>query len=344
LPVPTRNIIWLLPLSALLVASGHFIFLYYLYHIDVILALADSIISVLVLSLALWGVVQAIRLYPTNVSITLYSLLIAVFFSFSTVYASTYLIKWWTETTDNDYLSFLENSGPVRYIIFWLLCSWAATYLALNKSITSQEQKFKQQSDAATLLKEAELFKLRQQLQPHFLYNSLNSISALTMIEPAKAQEMIGLLSDFLRNSVQRETKEKVSLKDELDYLDKYLAIESVRFGDRLRVELNNRADTQTYIPPFLLQPLIENAIKFGLYGNTGTVKITVNINTDDGMLVIAITNPYNETETSALNGTGFGLAGVQRRLQLLYARADLLNTHKENSLFTTTLKIPQDV
>lgn len=325
-------------------AGGHFIFLYYVYHIDITLATCDSVISVLTLSLSLWALGLAIKFYPTNVSVTLYSLLIAIFFSFSTVFASTALIRWWTETTDKDYLFFLEHSGPVRYIIYWLLCSWVSTYLSMSKRINTQEQKFKQQADATALLKEAELFKLRQQLQPHFLYNSLNSISALTMIEPAKAQEMIGLLSDFLRNSVQRETQQKVPLKDELDYLSKYLAIESVRFGDRLNVAVSKEADTDAHIPPFLLQPLIENAIKFGLYGNTGTVTIAVSIAMNDGMLVITIANPYNEAEQSTPRGTGFGLAGVQRRLQLLYARADLLTTRKEGGTFTTTLKIPQDV
>ncbi|HEY9178394.1 MAG TPA: histidine kinase, partial [Flavipsychrobacter sp.] len=277
--------IWLLPLSALMAAGGHFIFLYYVYHIDITLAACDSVISVLTLSLSLWALGLAIKFYPTNVSVTLYSLLIAIFFSFSTVFASTALIRWWTETTDKDYLFFLEHSGPVRYIIYWLLCSWVSTYLSMSKRINTQEQKFKQQADATALLKEAELFKLRQQLQPHFLYNSLNSISALTMIEPGKAQEMIGLLSDFLRNSVQRETQHKVPLKDELDYLGKYLAIESVRFGDRLNVNVSNNAETEAHIPPFLLQPLIENAIKFGLYGNTGKVTIAVDIVIHDGML-----------------------------------------------------------
>lgn len=343
--VSTRNMIWLFPLSALMVAGGHFIFLYYLYHIDFTLAVYDSAISVVILSLSLWALAQAIRFYPTNVSVTLYSLLIAIFFSFSTVFASTTIILWWTETKDPVYLQFLEHSGPVRYVIYWLLCSLVSTYVAMSKSINTQEQKFKQQADAVALLKEAELFKLRQQLQPHFLYNSLNSISALTMIEPAKAQEMIGLLSDFLRNSVQRETQQKVPLKDELNYLDKYLAIESVRFGDRLIVQVtNDTAGAGAELPPFLMQPLIENAIKFGLYGNTGSVSIGVHIAMKDRLLEITITNPYNEAEASSPRGTGFGLAGVQRRLQLLYARTDLLATRKDKGIFTTTLKIPQDV
>lgn len=335
--------IWLLPLSALSIAAGHYIFLQYLYHISADVAIADSIISVSLLCMALWGAAQGIRIYPTRVGVTLYSLFIAVFFSFATVYSATHIIKWWIEPGETEYLNFLDNSGPVRYIIYWLLCSWVATYYALNKSIIGQEKKFKQQADSATLLKEAELFKLRQQLQPHFLYNSLNSISALTMIEPAKAQEMIGLLSDFLRTSVQRESKESVSLKDELDYLGNYLAIESIRFGDRLRIVFNNLVTAEAFMPPFLLQPLMENAIKFGLYGNTGAVTISIEIQLQNGLLVFTISNPCGGETQASHKGTGFGLAGVQRRLYLLYARADLLETRKEGDIFTTTLKIPQE-
>lgn len=334
---------WLLPLSALSIAAGHFIFLHYLYHIAIDIAITDSIISVSLLSLSLWGAAQSIRLYPTRVGVTLYSLFIAVFFSFSTVFLGTYIIKWWMDTENTMYLQFLNNSGPVRYVIYWLLCSWVTTYVALNKNIILQEKKFQQQADSATLLKEAELFKLRQQLQPHFLYNSLNSISALAMIEPAKAQDMIGLLSDFLRNSVQREAKDHVSLIDELDYLRNYLSIEAIRFGDRLQVNFDNKVTTNTFIPPFLLQPLLENAIKFGLYGNTGQVTITIDIEMSNGTLTFTIKNPCGIDVNTAPKGTGFGLAGVQRRLYLLYARTDLLHTQKENDIFTTILKIPQE-
>lgn len=338
-----RNMIWLLPLSALSIAAGHFIFLHYLYHISIETAIADSLVSVTLLALSLWGAAQSIRLYPTSVGVTVYSLFIAVFFSLSTVYLSTFTIKWWTETTDTAYLEFLDKSGPVRYVIYWLLCSWVTTYVALQRNILLQEKKFKHQADSATLLKEAELFKLRQQLQPHFLYNSLNSISALTMIEPAKAQEMIGMLSDFLRTSVQRDGKESVPLEDELTYLKNYLSIEAIRFGDRLNVDVNNTVNINAHTPPFLLQPLLENAIKFGLYGNTGRVTITVDIVLDNGLLQYTILNPCGADHQSGPRGTGFGLAGVQRRLYLLFARTDLLETKRENDTFITTLKIPQE-
>lgn len=326
-----------------MVATGQFAFLHYLYSIHISIATADSIISTLYLSLSVWGLMQAIRIYPTRVGVTLYSLLVALFFGLATVFLSTKTIAWWTNADELEYLQFLQSSLPVRYVVYWLVCSLAAVFIALSKSIEAQERQFKEHSDASALLKEAELFKLRQQLQPHFLYNSLNSISALTLIDASRAQEMIGLLSDFLRQSVQREAKQQVALEDELEYLQKYLAIEAIRFGDRLQVAVHADKNITGHIPPFLLQPLLENAIKFGLYGNTGAVIISIDISRQNDIISITITNPVHTDTQTAGKGTGFGITGVQRRLQLLYNRNDLLESTQNESTFTTKLKIPQE-
>ena len=211
----------------------------------------------------------------------------------------------------------------------------------MRKNISNLDSRFQQQTDASILLKEAELFKLRQQLQPHFLYNSLNSINALINIAPDRAQEMIGKLSDFLRSSVKRESEETLPITEELVYIQSYLAIESVRFGDRLQVHFEKEYTDDAVIPPFLLQPILENAIKFGLYGRTGAVNITMHILLDGPLLTITVVNPY-DPNTQPPRGTGFGLEGVKRRLYLLYARTDLLETSSDNENFTTILKIPQ--
>jgi two-component system LytT family sensor kinase len=108
-----------------------------------------------------------------------------------------------------------------------------------------------------------------------------------------------------------------------------------------LQVEYKKEYTDDAEIPPFLLQPLLENAIKFGLYGKTGTVTITMHIQLQSPMLVISISNPY-DASMQASGGTGFGLESIRRRLYLLYARADLLETQKDNEIFTTILKIPQ--
>jgi len=161
------------------------------------------------------------------------------------------------------------------------------------------------------------------------------------MIAPDKAQEMIGKLSDFLRSSVKREAEDTLPVAEELVYMQSYLDIESVRFGDRLQVHFEKEYTDDATIPPFLLQPILENAIKFGLYGKTGEVCIVVHFVLEGSFLVITITNPY-DANTQPPKGTGFGLEGIRRRLYLLYARADLLETTKDGQYFTTILKIPQ--
>ena len=215
-----------------------------------------------------------------------------------------------------------------------------ATNAAMYRIIRISEERNQLQQDASRLHREAELFKLRQQLQPHFLYNSLNSINALVLADPEKAQEMTGKLAAFLRSSVRRESEEFITLNDELEYLQSYLDIESVRFGDRLTVEIGNDVNGQMKIPSFLLQPILENAVKFGLYGKTGLVKIRLTIQQKEDLVWVIISNPY-DPDTQPPRGTGFGLDGVKRRLWLLYGRSDLLETSKTEDEFTTMLKIP---
>ncbi len=329
---------WLLILT---VFAIHVYILHLVLHFDWVVTLEDAACSTVIFSLAVWSIVLIIRSYPTSAAIFTYSLLMALIITVAATMAEYGTMKWMIPNDYNDYKLWLRHTLPVRFIIVWIFDSWVATNSALRKNIITLENRFQQQTDASVLLKEAELFKLRQQLQPHFLYNSLNSISALVMIAPDKAQEMIGKLSDFLRSSVKRESENTIPVADELDYIQSYLAIESIRFGDRLQVQIEKKYAEHATIPPFLLQPILENAIKFGLYGNTGTVNIRIHIISDGPVLTLTVTNPY-DANMQPPKGTGFGLEGIQRRLYLLYARTDLLETKKDKTYFTTVLKIPQ--
>jgi sensor histidine kinase YesM len=305
-----------------------------------VLALTDAIPSTLMLVLTVWPLTIVLNNYPTKVGIVLYAILAAVIFSSISCFATLVFLKWYGKE-ETLYSNWVEQTALIRYVWFGVISAWVATASALDKKAKDIQQSIKQQSNAATLLKEAELYKLRQQLQPHFLYNSLNSISALTMIEPSKAQEMIGKLSDFLRSSVKREAEDMIPVDQELNYIESYLTIESIRFGDRLKVVFDKEYTDDAHIPPFLLQPVLENAIKFGLYGRIGEVTISVKIRWEPGMLTITISNPY-DPQGQVHRGTGFGLDSINRRLYLLYARTDLLEIQKTEDIFTTTIKIPQ--
>jgi LytS/YehU family sensor histidine kinase len=210
-------------------------------------------------------------------------------------------------------------------------------------SLNAQKEKEKQQTGADAMLREAELASLRQQLQPHFLFNSLNSINALIGSKPHEARVMVQQLSDFLRGTLKKDEQKTVMLKEEFEQLKLYLAIEKVRFGHRLNVDLNVSEVSQScLIPPLLLQPVVENAIKFGLYDTTGDITITLSSKTEPGFLFIEVKNPYDPKTQNANKGTGFGLSSIKRRLYLLYARNDLITTNKTETIFITTLKIPQ--
>lgn len=336
-------------LSSLAVSSiVHLYILHGMFGFSWSISISDCLVTLSLVGLCLWTIMLLVRTYPTKVTLVTYSLVIAFLLSLVTVFFGRLLLKWWVSgTNDPDYVgwayyvAWLNSTLLVRFLLVWLLCSWTSTTAALAKNVTELNNRFQNQTDAAELLRDAELFKLRHQLQPHFLYNSLNSINALVMISPDRAQEMVGKLSDFLRSSVKREAEDRLPIAEELLYIESYLAIESVRFGDRLNVTIGRFYADGASIPPFLLQPILENAIKFGLYSKTGRVDISVSIRSEPGMLVLAINNPY-DTATQPARGTGFGLEGIGRRLYLLFARTDLLETTKDEKTFTTTLKIPQ--
>ncbi len=238
---------------------------------------------------------------------------------------------------------FISKSLVIRFSIGFLVVG-ITTMIAINwHSIQEQQAAESRKLDTERLARDAELYKLRQQLQPHFLFNSLNSINALIGTRPAEARKMVQQLSDFLRGTLKKEETQWVSLQEEFQYLELYLEIEKVRFGNRLSTELSIDEKSLTLkLPALLLQPIVENAIKFGLYDTVGETTITVKTSIDDNDLLVEVTNPFDPETASPHKGTGFGLKSVHRRLYLLFGRADLLHTSTEGDLFTTTVRVPQ--
>ncbi|HJS55174.1 MAG TPA: histidine kinase [Chitinophagaceae bacterium] len=244
---------------------------------------------------------------------------------------------------DSEYIAFFSRSLWIRTSFDFLLlgCFTLVSVIWYNWQEQSEQETIKQ--DAEKLTKEAELFKLRQQLQPHFLFNSLNSINALIGTRPEEARKMVQQLSDFLRGTIRKEEHQWVTLKEELQYLQLYLDIEKVRFGHRLSTNINcDRGLEDLKLPALLLQPIMENAIKFGLYDTIDEIEIRLSATKEDNNLVITVTNPFDPETAVPKQGTGFGLQSVQRRLYLLFARNDLINTVAKENIFTTIIKIPQ--
>lgn len=243
---------------------------------------------------------------------------------------------------NTDYLSFLQKVAPVRIgLTFMILSAWSIGQL-LFKQLNELQESMEQQASTESMVREAELQKLQLQLQPHFLFNSLNSINALILVNASKAREMVQQLSDFLRTTLRRADEQWITLEQELAYLQLYLSIEKVRFGHRLEVKMDCDEQIKLWlIPPLLIQPLVENAIKFGLYGTTEAVVISMSTTRVNDSLQIVITNPFDKDMQPA-EGSGFGLNGLKRRLYLLYTRNDLLQTSIQDNYFTVTLTLPE--
>lgn len=253
-------------------------------------------------------------------------------FILSTIYAE-----------DEVYLNFLKLSMPIRSAFSLLILTFISVITYMLSRLEEQRSKEKRIADAEQLAKEAELSVLRQKLQPHFLFNSLNSISALAISQPDEARNMIHQLSDFLRGTMKKDDQKLVPFEEELNHLNLYLEIEKVRFGHRLKVLFE--VDEQTlkcHLPPLAMQPIVENAIKFGLYGTLEETAIEIKAEYSKGYLLLKVINGFDADSQGEGSGTGFGLSSIQRRLFLLYARNDLIKTEKTENTFTTTLKIPQ--
>lgn len=250
---------------------------------------------------------------------------------------------WMILPQKDNYTDFIQSSWAIRFGAGFLLISSMSMFSLLWYSQQEQKEMDNRRTEAEKLSREAELFKLRQQLQPHFLFNSLNSISALTGSNPEKARHMIQQLSDFLRGTLRKNEQQWNTLEEELNYLELYLDIEKVRFGHRLRTEINYEQEILLLkLPALLLQPVVENAIKFGLYDTTGEVIIKISAIKEKGNLKIIVQNPFDAETSQPFKGTGFGLSSIQRRLFLLFARNDLLTTKKEGEFFTTVILVPQ--
>jgi len=312
------------------------------YGITQLQAFADSFISNILLAGCCLLIINNMRYYlPRREK---YWYVLAMSFGLACLWlVATRLLLWAFFKNENTYLAMVSSSSTIRYAVAFLIFGCMATLCLLWYTQKEQKEMDARKTEAENLAKEAELYKLRQQLQPHFLFNSLNSISALVNVQPEQARKMVHQLSDFLRGTLKKEEHQLVNLEEEFQYLELYLDIEKVRFGHRLSANVECEDECrQLKLPPLLLQPVVENAIKFGLYDTTDDVTITIDAKKTENNLVVRVTNPFDPETCNPKQGVGFGLSSVQRRLYLLFARNDLLQTKAENNLFITIVKIPQ--
>jgi two-component system, LytTR family, sensor kinase len=304
-------------------------------------AIVDSLVSNLLLASTCILVAHTLNFYLPSKERYGYILALVTVLTIVWIVLSRLLLMLFVD--HQDYEGFFTQSLPIRLAVGFLIVGSMALLSVLWYTLQDQRENEKRRTEAEKLSKESELYKLRQQLQPHFLFNSLNSINALIGLKPQEARVMVQQLSDFLRGTLKKEENAWVSLDEELQHLQLYLEIEKVRFGHRLSTEIISDEDcSKCQIPAMLLQPIVENAIKFGLYDTVDDVTIGIQTELADHNLIITVKNPFDLETNLPKQGTGFGLSSVQRRLYLLFARNDLLQTTTKENLFITTIKIPQ--
>jgi sensor histidine kinase YesM len=243
---------------------------------------------------------------------------------------------------DAEYLNFYNSSktwkiiGGLSFFIIIILFYYLTMYYTRIEESRSRELQLE------SLVTEAELQALKSQINPHFIFNSLNSINTLIHSAPEKASEMLVKLSQFLRFSLSGEKDELNKLNNELGNIQRYLEIEKIRFEEKLKIEYEIHVNTKNCnIPALLLQPLLENAIKFGVYENMEESSILIKTEKESNLLKIRISNNFEEG-TTYKKGSGIGLKNVEERLRLLYKQTGLLKTKKEGRLFIVEINIPQ--
>lgn len=233
------------------------------------------------------------------------------------------------------------EAAPLLFGLGVMLYLLAATLHYLLGAFEASQAASRRALEFEIASREAELSTLRAQIHPHFLFNSLNSINALIVSRPEEARRLSVRLGDFLRRSLTLGSREQIPFAEELDLAETLLAIEQVRFGDRLAHEI--RADAgarECRVPPLLLQPLVENAVTHGIATMIDGGTIRVEAERRRGQLRIVVENP-RDPESSDSHGAGIGLQNVRRRLEALYGNEADVRVTAEAELFRVELRLP---
>jgi hypothetical protein len=230
-------------------------------------------------------------------------------------------------------------------IVGMLMYSATAVLHYLAIEYASARQSERRELELALQARDAELRMLRTQIDPHFLFNSLNSISALTAFDAVGAREMTLRLAEFFRYGLGLEAQRKVTLAQELALVGHFVAIEQVRFGMRLSFDQHVGDGAEgCLLPPMILQPLVENAVKHGIGGLTqgGCVRVTAQRN--GAVLQIVVDNDVDhETSHAASGGQGLGLANVRARMTTAYGHLASVHWRRDETTFRVELTLPAE-
>ena len=293
--------------------------------------------------LSAWYVARSTPLGPTGPV-----RLIATALTSSMISSALWLVvaRGWLEVfTRGSELASTRVFLAVRPLIFGFgvllyLLSLAISYLLAAFELSRQAER--RGLEAQVHAREAELRSLRAQIDPHFLFNSLHSISALTTPDPPAARRMCVLLGDFFRDSVALGSEDRITIARELQLAERFLEIEQVRFGDRLRVSVSVPEDGGWLVPPLLLQPLVENAVTHGVAHVLDGGLIAIETAVADNRLRIVVENPC-DADRPRRTGTGLGLSNVQARLSAVYGDDARVRSTEAEGIWRVEVTLPAE-
>jgi len=227
----------------------------------------------------------------------------------------------------------------IGVFLFALASLLHALFAAVERSQRAERRALELQVHA----REAELKSLKAQLDPHFLFNSLNSVAALIGHEPAAARRMCFLMAGFFRKSLGLGRRQAIPLAEEIYLAETFLAIEEVRFGDRLRPSFDVAEDALALsVPPLVLQPLVENAVHHGVAHLVDGGEVRIEARRRDGELELVVDNPC-DPERPASRGTGTGMSNVRARLEALFGHRARLDVESAADRFRVSIRLPAE-
>ncbi|MBM3285929.1 MAG: hypothetical protein FJY88_01045 [Candidatus Eisenbacteria bacterium] len=237
-----------------------------------------------------------------------------------------------------------RSHAPLLAAAGLLLYLLAVTFHSLLRAVERSREAERRALELSLIARDAEIALLRSQVDPHFLFNALNSIAGLTRDDPDRARTLCLRLGDFLRAGLRIGSRARISLREELALARDYLEIERIRFGARLRVaEDVDEAGLSCPVPPLILLPLLENAVRHGISGLVEGGEVLIGVRVGGGGIEIIVENP-RDAEARSRAGEGIGLRNVRRRLETLYGRAGGLAIRETPESFRIEIAIPRQL
>jgi len=328
----------------LIITSAYILILIYGEKINLEIALADGLVFNILLAgfgLSFWYSAKYISFELSSVPKILISHMIGGVISVSLWLAIGFFITNFLVNSSEEYSTFFINNIGWRFLVGILFYFLIISFYYLIIYYTNFQDKSLRENELKNLVTQAELKSLKFQINPHFIFNSLNSMSALTTIDPAKARSMILKLAEFLRYTLVNNDRQKNKLFEELNNIKLYLEIEKIRFEDKFDfVENVSPESKDEFIPNMILQPLFENAIKHAVYESLEKVTLKFKSFVQNDFLNISLENNFDSNSENR-SGSGIGLKNIGERLKLIYGLNNLINVEKSEGIFRVNLYIP---